>query len=112
MGESSEDKQKDLALLVYVLQIVGFFIGLTWIAGVVVNYIKRDEVQGTWVASHFEWQIKTFWVGLIGGVIGWITMFILIGFLILPLVGIWCIYRVVKGLLALNDRKELGTGYF
>ncbi|HKY01158.1 MAG TPA: DUF4870 domain-containing protein [Burkholderiales bacterium] len=112
MSELSEDKQKDLALLVYVLQIIGFFIGLTWIAGVIINYIKRDEVQGTWVASHFEWQIKTFWVALIGAIIGWVTMFILIGFLILPLVAVWCIYRVVKGLLALNDRKELGTGYF
>lgn len=109
----AEEKAKGLALIVYVLQAIGFFTGgLLWIAGVIVNYVKRSEVQGTWVASHFDWQIKTFWVSLIVGIIGWFSMIILIGFLILPLLLVWCVYRVVKGWLALNDRKELGTGFF
>lgn len=108
-----QNKARNLALIVYILQAVGFITaGLPWIAAIIVNYIKRDEVQGTWVASHFDWQIKTFWVGLIGGIVGGLTLFILIGFVILPLVTLWCLYRVVKGWLAWSDGKELGTGFF
>ena len=107
-----ERKQQDLVLLVYVLQTVGFFIGLTWIAGVVVNYIKRDEVVGTWLQSHFDWQIKTFWVGLIASIVGFLATWILIGWLVLLLVWVWCIYRVVRGWLALNDRQPLNGGFF
>jgi uncharacterized membrane protein len=110
MAEADEKKGKDLALLVYILQAVGFIIGLTWIVAVVINYVKRDDVRGTWIESHFDWQIKTFWIGLAGMIVGWITVFILIGWLILLAVTIWGIYRVVKGWLALNDGKPVGTG--
>jgi uncharacterized membrane protein len=110
MAEADEKKAKDLALLVYILQAVGFLIGLTWIVGVIINYVKRDDVRGTWIESHFDWQIKTFWIGLALQVVGWITVWILIGWLILLAGTIWGIYRVVKGWLALNDAKPLGTG--
>jgi uncharacterized membrane protein len=112
MAEADEKKGKDLALLVYILQAVGFFIGLTWIVGVIVNYVKRDDVRGTWVESHFDWQIKTFWIGLAGWFVGVITVWILVGWLILLAVTVWAIYRVVKGWLALTDAKPLGTGFF
>ena len=109
----AEEKGRNLALIVYVLQAVGFFNGLTWIIGVIINYVKQDEVQGTWVASHFAWQIKTFWVGLIGSILGALLLVAFgLGMLIWAAVGIWCIFRVVKGFLFWNDRKELGTGYF
>ena len=110
MAEADDKKGKDLALLVYILQAVGFVIGLTWIVGVIINYVKRDDVRGTWVESHFDWQIKTFWIGLAGWIVGVITVWILIGWLILLAVTIWSIYRVVKGWLALNDGKPVGTG--
>lgn len=105
--DTAEKKLKDLTLLVYILQAIGLFVGLTWIAGVVVNYVKREDVRGTWLESHFDWQIKTFWYGLAGSILGWITIWILIGWLILLAVGIWAIYRIVKGMLALNDRVPL-----
>jgi len=108
----TENKLKNLTLLVYVLQAVGLFIGLTWIAAVIVNYVKRDDVRDTWLESHFNWQIKTFWVGLAGSIIGVLTMWLLVGGLILIAVGIWAIYRIVKGWLALNDRKPLPDTYF
>src|SRR5690606_8040985 len=94
-------------MLVYILQAVGLFVGLTWIAAVIVNYVKREDVRGTWMESHFDWQIKTFWIGLAASIVGWITLWILIGWLILLAVAIWSIYRIVKGWLALNDRKPL-----
>ena len=112
MAEADEKKGKDLALLVYILQAVGFVIGLTWIVGLIINYVKRDDVRGTWVESHFDWQIKTFWIGLAIMIVGWITVWILIGWLILLAGTVWGIYRVVKGWLALNDAKPLGSGLF
>ena len=111
MAEADEKKGKDLALLVYILQAVGLVIGLTWIVAVIINYVKRDDVRGTWIESHFDWQIKTFWIALAGWIVGVATAFILIGWLILLAVTVWSIYRVVKGWLALNDGKPAGTGW-
>lgn len=91
--------------LVYILQAVGFLIGLTWIAGVIVNYVKRDEAKGTWLESHFRWQIRTFWFGLLWGVIGAITSLIVVGFVILAVNYVWLIYRVVKGWLDFSSKK-------
>lgn len=111
MAEADDKKGKDLALLVYVLQAVGFVIGLTWIVGVIINYVKRDDVRGTWVEPHFAWQIKTFWFALAGWVVGILTTWIVIGFVVLLAVTVWSIYRVVKGWLSLNDARPLGTGF-
>jgi uncharacterized membrane protein len=103
----NEASVKSTAQLVYVLQAVGFFIGITWIAAVIVNYVKLDDARGTWIESHFRWQIRTFWFGLLWGVIGMITVFIIVGFVILGANYIWLIYRVVKGWLYCNDRKAM-----
>jgi len=103
-GARKRDPLRNLAVAVYILQALSFFLGgITGLAGVIVNYVKLDEVQGTWIEPHFRWQIRTFWIGLLWGVIGFITTFIIIGWLILLAVAIWIIYRIVKGALALND---------
>lgn len=104
---ADEDKLKNLAQLVYILQALSLVVGLTAVAAVIINYLKRDEVRGTWLESHFDWQIKTFWWMLIGVVVGWVLTLVLIGFLILLAVWIWYIYRIVKGWLALNDNRRL-----
>ena len=109
---TDDKKLRDLALLVYILQAVGFLIGLTWIVAVIVNYVKRSDVRGSWIESHFGWQITTFWVGLIGFVVGALTVFLVIGWLILVVIWVWAIYRIVKGLLYLNDRKPMPSGLF
>ena len=62
---------KTLTMVVYALQGAGFILGgLTWIVAVVINYIKKEELAGTWLESHCRWQIRTFWFGLLWGVIG------------------------------------------
>lgn len=97
---------RNLAVAVYILQALSFFTsGITGLAGLIINYLKLDDVSGTWVEPHFRWQIRTFWLGLLWGVIGAITTFVLIGWFILLGVVIWVIYRVVRGALALNDGK-------
>jgi uncharacterized membrane protein len=107
LPEAEEKKLRDLALLVYVLQAVGFLIGLTWIVGVVINYLKIDDVRYTWLETHFNWQLRTFWLGLAGMAVAWLLTIVKIGVLIGCAVTVWGIYRVAKGWLALNDRKPM-----
>lgn len=103
----ADQKLKELAQLVYILQALSLLVGLTAVAAVIINYLKRDEVRGTYLESHFNWQIKTFWWLLAGLVIGWLLTLVLIGFLVLLVVWIWYIYPIVKGWLALNDGRGL-----
>lgn len=109
---SNQDQLRQYTLIIYVLYAASILVGLTSIAAIIMNYIKRDEVQGTWLASHFEWQIKTFWVTLIGAIIGFVLSFILIGVPILLAITIWFIYRIVKGLIVFVDNKPIGDGWF
>jgi len=104
---ADEKSLKTLTTVVYALQAAGFLVGITWIVAVVIDYVKRDEAKGTWLESHFSWQIRTFWWGLLWGALGVMTFLILIGWLILVADAIWIIYRIVKGWLYLNDNKRL-----
>jgi uncharacterized membrane protein len=94
--------------------VVGAFLtGWPSVIAVILNYVKRSEARGTWLESHFRWQIRTFWYGVL-----WVALCMLfvvvtlgIGFLIawLPLgvVGLWFIYRVARGWLRLVDRQPM-----
>jgi uncharacterized membrane protein len=106
-GNELIEKTKNVALVVYVLYALSFLYGITAIAGVVIAYIKRDDVRGTWLESHFNWQIRTFWWGLLWTAIGIVLAMVAVGFLILFVVWVWAIYRVVKGWLRLNDGREV-----
>ena len=106
------DQQKNLVLLVYILQAAAFLVGITSIAGVIINYVKRDEVRGSWLESHFNWQIKTFWWALLGYVVGAILLIVAIGGLLILATSIWVVYRIVKGWLAYNDQKPLPDTFF
>jgi len=86
----------------------GFVFGLPSLIAVFLNYLKRGEVAGTWLESHFRWQIRTFWftfLWLIGYGLLVITIIgIPIAFLLIAILGLWVIYRVVRGWL------DLGAG--
>jgi uncharacterized membrane protein len=104
------DAAKSLATLVYALQAASFLVGITFIIAVVVNYLKQDEVRGTIAQSHFRWQIRTFWFGLLWSFVGAVLALVLVGYLILFANAIWIIYRILKGWLALNENKDIYTG--
>ena len=96
--------------------VVGQFVfGLPSIIAVIMNFVRRDEARGTWLESHFSWQLTTFWYALLWGALIWvfslILMLVLVGFLTLPLgillIGLWIIYRVVRGWLALKDGRAV-----
>ena len=63
--------------------------------------------KGTYLESHFDWQIRTFWWGLVGVCLSFLLMTILIGFVTIAIVGVWILYRLIKGLLAVNDGKPI-----
>lgn len=98
---------RNLTQVVYVLYALSYFAGITAIIGIIINYVKKEDVAGTWLESHFRWQIRTFWFGLLWAVIGAATVVILIGFAILFANFCWIIYRIVKGWLNLNDNKPM-----
>jgi uncharacterized membrane protein len=102
---ADEKQLRTLATIVYALQALGFFLGITWIIGVVIDYVKLDDVKGTWLESHFRWQIRTFWWGLLWAIVGTVLLLVLVGWLVLLAAGIWVIYRIVKGWLALSEGK-------
>jgi uncharacterized membrane protein len=96
--------------------IVGSFIfGWPSIIAVIVNYIKRGDARGTWLESHFQWQITTFWIAvaisLLVGISGAILAIVIIGFAVWAIgffiLGVWAIYRIARGWMALNDRKAI-----
>lgn len=118
----------------YALYLFSYFTaGLTWIIPIVMNYIKRDEVRGTWLYSHFDWQIKTFWYSIVFFVIGVMMIAIGYGSAILgfsmgggnssvgwggSLIGtlglavtsftiLWHLYRIIRGWIALAQRKAV-----
>ena len=94
--------------------VVGAFLtGWPSIIAVVLNYVKRGDTRGSWLESHFRWQIRTFWFGLL-----WVSLCLLfviftfgIGLIVawLPLliVSVWFVYRIVRGWLALNARRPM-----
>src|SRR5215831_20952447 len=90
-----------------------FLFGWPSIIAVIINYVKRGEARGTWLESHFRWQIRTFWWGLLwvavclAFVVATLGVGLLIAWLPLMVVGFWFIYRIVKGWLRLVDRRPL-----
>ena len=96
--------------------VVGAFLtGWPSIIAVILNYVKRSEARGTWLESHFRWQIRTFWFGLLWiglcvlFVIGTLGIGILIAWLPIAIVGLWFIYRIVRGWMALSDGRPMYT---
>ena len=92
--------------------IVGAFVfGFPSIVAVILNYIKRGETRGTFLESHFRWQIRTFWFALLWCVLSGVLFLTLIGipiaFVLAAAAGIWVIYRVVRGWMALNDGNSM-----
>lgn len=91
--------------------VTAFLSGWPSIIGVIISYVKRGEAKGTFLDSHFSWQIRTFWWALLWVVIGGLLNITIIGALIgIPLlivVGLWVLYRIVRGWLALLSRKAM-----
>jgi uncharacterized membrane protein len=91
--------------------VTAFLSGWPSIIAVILNYVKRSEVRGTWLDSHFSWQIRTFWFALLLLAIGAVLFVTVVGipvaFVLWFATGIWVLYRIIRGWLALSSQKVL-----
>ena len=95
------------------LVVTAFLTGWPSIIAVIINYVKRSEVRGTWLDSHFSWQIRTFWFALLWLAVGGILFLTVVGIpfavLVWAITGIWVLYRIIRGWLALASHKVMPT---
>src|ERR1700677_4768879 len=97
-----------LAFAVYVLYCIAYVTGgLSSVIGVIIAHAKVGDAEPM-LKTHYQWQIRTFWIGLLYLVAGTILCFIVIGIFVLMWWFVWSLVRIVKGILALNDRKPIG----
>ena len=113
--DSEDDKKmkslKTLTGVIYLCHLLAFaFAGLPLLIGVALNFINRSKVQGTWLESHFNWQIKTVWVTLLLLSIAGLTFTTPVGVIILLPTIVWLIYRIVLGWNALNSNRPVKAG--
>ncbi len=91
--------------------LTAFLTGWPSILAVILNYLKRGEARGTYLESHFRWQIRTFWFALLWVAIAWLLIITLLGIpfavAIFVIVGLWVLYRITRGWLRLIDRLEM-----
>jgi uncharacterized membrane protein len=93
--------------------VTAFLTGWPSIIAVILNYVKRSEVRGTWLDSHYSWQIRTFWFAALWVVIAvilFITVVLIpVAWVIVVITGIWVLYRIIRGWLALVSERPMPT---
>lgn len=91
--------------------VTAFLTGWPSILAVILNYAKRGDVRGTFLESHFRWQIRTFWFALLWVIIAILLFVSIIGiplaWLTVVLTGVWVLYRIGRGWLVLNDGHQM-----
>lgn len=102
----NDSGSESTAKIIYILYLVSILVGVTGIVGVVMAYIYKAEAPD-WLQSHYQYQIRTFWISLLYVIISFLLTLVVIGFVLLFLVLIWWIVRCVKGLNALNNKQAI-----
>src|SRR3989442_14597426 len=91
--------------------LTAFLTGWPSIIAVILNYAKREEVRGTWLDSHFGWQILTFWYARVWLLVGGVAFFTLVGIPVALVVwivtGLWVLYRIARGWMTLTEQKPM-----
>ena len=103
---SSVESDRTMAVVCYVLHLVGSVAGVTSIVGLVLNYVKRDGYDELF-DSHHAWMIRSFWWAILWCVLGLVTIVIGVGFVIFVLAWVWYVYRHVRGLIALLNGEPM-----
>ncbi len=132
----ANNRNYKITAVIYALQAMGIFVGITFLFAIIMNYIKRSDVANTWLASHFTWQIRTFWYSLLWPLLAFMSFFGIVGglkllALIFPhsnftvlritlmglftlfvigvcaVISVWIIYRIAKGAISLYDKKPM-----
>ncbi len=107
--ENSPDLRENArktALIVYALYLGSFIVGITLLAGVVVAYIYRNDAE-EWLASHYRFQIRTFWMFVLFSIIGGLLAIVFVGWFVLVFAAVWLIVRCVIGIKRLGERQPI-----
>ncbi len=91
--------------------VTAFLTGWPSIIAVIINYVKRGDARGTWLDSHFGWQIRTFWYALLWVILAGLLILIVVGIpialVLLLVVGFWVLYRIIRGWIALAEGRPM-----
>lgn len=91
--------------------VTAFLTGWPSIIAVIINYVKRGDASGTFLDSHFGWQLRTFWYALLWVVLAGVLILTVVGipfaFLLLLIVGFWVLYRIIRGWIALAEARPM-----
>ena len=108
-GESLIINDRGLAFAIYILYFFGYVTGITTLIGVMIAYLQKERSPSSELSSHYTFQIRTFWIGLLFLVVGGILLHIGIGILVLLFGLVWSLIRNVKGILALNRNEPIAN---
>jgi uncharacterized membrane protein len=99
---------RQLALAVYLLYLAAYLTGITGLIGVIIAHAKVGDADD-FTRSHYQFQIRTFWIGVLYIAVGVVLLFVVVGIAVLVWWFFWSLVRNVKGLLALNDNKPIAN---
>lgn len=103
---STEHNSMPTAKVIYILLIVGTIVGITGIIGLIMAYVMKDG-SDDWIQSHYRFQIRTFWIGLLYSMTGVFLINVSIGFFVLLFAFVWLIVRCTKGLKQLENKEPV-----
>ncbi|UOD51097.1 DUF4870 family protein [Orrella daihaiensis] len=92
---------------IYIAYLASLVVMPLSIVGVFFAYKIRQEQRGNWLESHCNWQIQTFWIGLVAFLVGGLTAMLFVGYLIMLATGLWFLYRIIKGWLKLSENQTV-----
>lgn len=107
-GQIDLEEEKTWVVVVHVLYLAAFVTGITAIVGVVLAYLRKDSAS-EWAYGHYVYAIRTFWIGLLALIITFLLCFVLIGFILIPLVAVWFILRSVLPLVKATRGEALAN---
>jgi uncharacterized membrane protein len=96
------------AKVVYILYLASIIFGVTSLVGVIMAYVNKAQAP-EWLQSHYRYQIRTFWIGILYGFIGALLCLVVIGFFVLLFVAVWLIVRCVKGMMVLDKQQPVAN---
>lgn len=105
-GAAVDTSKNQTALITYLLYLASLLVGVTAIVGVVMAYVNKDDAPD-WLKTHYNFMIRTFWIGLLYSFVGFVLLVVAIGALILLFTLIWWIIRCVQGLNFLNKNQPV-----
>jgi len=107
-ADKATESERTTLTIAYVLHVIGPFTAfLLNIAGLILNHIKAAETNNQYIRSHHVWMLRTFWWSLLWSIIGGVLCLILVGYVVLAIVGLWWLYRVVRGLINYAEQRPM-----